>query len=105
MLLGRPELLCGAQQRRSHGGARCAGGAEEPTRERGGSEAGNGRGGGAGPLVRPFKIKPLPCFPLGAPRSHVTTLLPIAGSRAPFRKSFQKFDLVFLFSFRQAGTW
>lgn len=62
-------------------------------------------GGGAGPLVRPFKIKPLPCFPLGAPRSHVTTLLPIAGSRAPFRKSFQKFDLVFLFSFRQAGTW
>lgn len=48
MLLGRPELLCGAQQRRSYGGARCAGGAEEPTRERGGSEAGNGRGGGRG---------------------------------------------------------
>lgn len=66
---------------------------------------GTAGGGGAGPLIRPFKIKPLPCFLLGAPRSHVTTLLPIAGSRAPFRKSFQKFDLVFLFSFRQAGTW
>lgn len=75
MLLGRPELLCGAQQRRSHGGARCAGGAEEPTRERGGSEAGNGRGGG-GASDQAVYNQTASVLPIGCaaqPRDHPST--------------------------------
>lgn len=59
------------------GAAPSAGGAKGRTGERGGSKAGGG-----------VWNQTVPALPLGAPRRHVTSLLPIVRGRAPFRKSF-----------------